>query len=123
MSDQPKNRYSDEELEEFRQLILKKLSRAEEERDFYLGQLKDLNESDETKLKGIDDGTSTAEMERLTTLASRTGKYVKHLENAIIRIENKVYGVCRETGNLISKDRLKAVPHATLSFAAKESRR
>ncbi len=123
MSDQVKTRYTDEELDEFRQLILKKLERAKDERDFYLGQLKDLNESDATKVKGIDDGTGTAEMERLTTLASRTDKYVKHLDNALIRIENKVYGVCRETGNLISKDRLKAVPHATLSYDAKENRR
>lgn len=118
-----KTRYSDEELEEFKQLINLKLAKAQEELNFYKSQLKSAADNADNKVKGLDDGISTAETERLNTLASRQEKYIKHLQNALIRIDNKVYGVCRETGRLISKERLKAVPHATLSIDAKLSRK
>jgi DnaK suppressor protein len=115
-----RTRYSDEELEEFDKLIDEKLDKAREQLDFYLTQLQDMAENPDSKIKGLDDGISTTENERLTTLAGRTKKHIQHLENAKIRIKNKVYGICRVTGKLISKDRLRAVPHATLSIEAKQ---
>jgi RNA polymerase-binding transcription factor DksA len=118
-----KTRYSDEELDEFRILIEKKLERAKEQLEFYMTQLSEMTEKGDAKIKGLDDGIGTAENERTTSLAARQKKHIQHLENALIRIQNKVYGVCRETGKLISKERLKAVPHATLSIAAKQNRK
>jgi DnaK suppressor protein len=118
-----KTRYSDDELGEFKAIINAKLKTAREELNFLQSQLSDRAENQDAKLKGLDDGIGTAETERLNTLAARQGKYTKHLENALIRIQNKVYGVCRETGKLIGKERLKVVPHATLSIAAKNSRK
>lgn len=117
-----KTRYSDEELEEFEKIIDKKLRKAKDQLSFYMGQLSDRAESADSKVRGLDDGTGTAENERLTSMAARQKKHISHLENAKIRIQNKIYGVCRETGTLISKERLKAVPHATLSIAAKQQR-
>lgn len=117
-----KTRYSDEELEEFEKIIDKKLRKAKDQLAFYMGQLSDRAESADSKVRGLDDGTGTAENERLTSMAARQKKHISHLENAKIRIQNKIYGVCRETGTLISKERLKAVPHATLSIAAKQQR-
>ena len=121
-SNLPKTRYSDAELAEFKLLIEAKLAKAEEQRDFYLDQLVDRADDADNKVRGLDDGTGTAELERLTTLAARQKKHVQHLKNALLRIENKVYGICRETGKLISKERLRAVPHATLSIDAKRNR-
>lgn len=118
-----KTRYTDEELEEFKQIIEKKLGTAQEDLRFYKAQLTERSQNADSKLKGLDDGTGTAEGERLSNLASRQEKYIKHLENALIRIENKVYGICRVTGKLINKERLKIVPHATLSIEAKESQK
>ena len=115
-----KTRYSDKELSEFDALIDEKLAKAKEQLDYYMDQLKEISESPEGKIKGLDDGISTIETERLHTLAARQKKLIKHLENAKLRIANKVYGVCRVTGKLISKERLKAVPHATLSIEAKQ---
>lgn len=115
-------RYSDDDLEEFRAAIEKKLARARDDRDFYLDSIEQMAGGPETKVKGLDDGTSSSEVERLNTLAARQQKLIRHLESALIRIENKVYGVCRETGELIDKKRLMAVPHATLSVAAKMAR-
>ncbi|MCB0581975.1 MAG: TraR/DksA C4-type zinc finger protein [Phaeodactylibacter sp.] len=117
-----KTRYSDEELEEFRVLIEKKLERAQEQLQFYLDQLSELADNPDAKVKGLDDGIGTAESERLTNMAGRQRRHIQHLENALIRIRNKAYGVCRVTGKLISKERLKAVPHATLSIEAKQNR-
>jgi DnaK suppressor protein len=114
-----KTRYSDEELEEFDKLIDEKLEKAKEQLQFYLSQLKDMSDNSDSKIKGLDDGISTSEAERLTNMAARQKKHVQHLENAKIRIKNKVYGICRVTGQLISKERLRAVPHATLSIEAK----
>ena len=118
-----KTRYSDQELAEFKTLIEGKLSAARQQMDFYLTNITELSQNADNKVKGLDDGTGTAETERLNNLASRQKKHIQHLENALLRIENKVYGVCRETGKLISKDRLMAVPHATLSIDAKKNRK
>ncbi|MCB0557570.1 MAG: TraR/DksA C4-type zinc finger protein [Lewinellaceae bacterium] len=117
-----KTRYSDEELYEFRVLIEKKLERAKEQLQFYLDQLSELADNPDAKVKGLDDGIGTVESERLTSMAGRQRRHIQHLENALIRIKNKAYGVCRVTGKLIAKERLKAVPHATLSIEAKQNR-
>lgn len=114
-----KSRYSDSELEEFKTLIQNKLAEAEKDLLFCQNQLKERADNPDAKLKGLEDGIGTAEIERISELAGRTKKYISHLSNALIRIENKVYGVCRESGKLISKERLRAVPHATLSMHAK----
>lgn len=115
-------RYSDEELEEFRSLINEKLEEARRQLAFYMEQLQSLADGPDSKIRGLDDGTGSMEMEEAQTLAARQQKHIRHLENALIRIENKVYGICRETGSLISKQRLMAVPHATLSIKAKQGR-
>jgi len=117
-----KTRYTDEELEEFKAIIEKKLSRAKEQLEFYVNQLSDMADNPDAKIKGLEDGIGTAMNERTTAMAGRQKKHIQHLENALIRIQNKVYGVCRETGKLISKQRLMAVPHATLSIEAKQNR-
>jgi RNA polymerase-binding transcription factor DksA len=121
-SDEPKKtRYNDKELNEFDQLIDQKLIIAREQLEFYLKQLEDMAENPDNKIKSLDDGLSTLESERVSSMAARQQKLIQHLENAKIRIKNKVYGICRETGRLISKERLRAVPHATLSIEAKQA--
>ena len=118
-----KTRYNDEELQEFKEIINEKLAKAKEELTLYKGQLAERAENQDSKLKGLDDGLGSSETERISNLASRQEKYIKHLQNALIRIQNKVYGICRESGKLIPKERLKVVPHATLSVQAKNSRK
>ncbi len=115
-----KTRYTKAELKDFKKLIDTKLDEAKAQLEFYTKSLSD--NSNLSKVKGLDDGTGSIETERLQNLASRQRKYIKHLENALLRIQNGVYGVCRETGKLISPERLKAVPHATLSIEAKQSK-
>jgi DnaK suppressor protein len=115
-------RYTDQELFEFKAIIESKLQKAEEQFDFYKNQLKEFANGPDGRIKGLDDGISTIENERLMQMAARAKKYIHHLENALIRVENKTFGVCRITGKLISKERLKAVPHATLSIEAKQKR-
>lgn len=114
-----KTRYTEKELKEFEKIIDAKLVESKEQLDFYLTQMSDRADNPDNKVRGLDDGIGTAEAERISTLANRLKKHIQHLENAKLRIKNKVYGVCRETGKLIAKDRLKAVPHATLSIEAK----
>ncbi len=114
-----KTRYSDEELDEFRNIIEEKLDKARKQLSFYLKQLADLADNSDAKIKNLEDGTSSAEREQITILAARQRNLIQHLENALLRVKNKVYGVCRATGKLISKERLRAVPHATLSIDAK----
>jgi RNA polymerase-binding transcription factor DksA len=117
-----KTRYSDEELQEFREIITKKLDSARDELKYLQEQISNSdNAANDTvnKFNGIEDGVDSMEKEYLTQMASRQIQFIKHLENAMVRIENKTYGICRETGNLISKERLRAVPHATLSIEAK----
>ena len=115
-------RYNDEELNEFRLLIEEKRDQAQKQLELYLDQIRGLADNDDLKLKGLDDSIGTVETERLYTLAARQRKHIQHLENALIRIKNKTYGICRASGKLISKERLKAVPHATMSIEAKERR-
>ncbi len=117
-----KNRYSDEELEEFRQLLEEKLAAAKDQLEYYKTQLSEMADNSDAKVKSLEDGTGSAEREQLTQLASRQESLIVHLGNALLRVENKVYGICRKTGKLISKERLRAVPHATLSIEAKTSR-
>ena len=122
-----KTRYSDEELEEFKALINEKL---EDARNYY-NSLKeaivnsDGNDTSDTSptFKVLEEGASTLNKEEAGQLAQRQMKFIQHLEAALIRIENKTYGVCRETGKLIPKERLRAVPHAKLSVDAKNNRR
>ena len=110
-------RYSDEELKEVKEILLKKMEKARKELDFYQEQIR--NNSGDNKFSGLEDGTMSMERESLNQLASRQIKFMQHLEKALVRVENKTYGICRESGKLISKARLKAVPHATLSIEAK----
>lgn len=116
------SRYSDEELNEFQLIIEGKLLEARKQLDFYLQQLAEQTNSEDGKIRGLDDGTTTMANEDTHNLANRQRKLVQHLENALLRIENKVYGVCRVTGKLISKERLRIVPHTTLSIHAKQNR-
>ena len=113
-------RYSDEELEEFRELIADKLGQAKTDLQFYLLQISEAAHSSDAKIKGLEDGNISSESEHLAVMAARQQKHIQHLENALIRIQNKVYGICRETSKLIPKERLRAVPHATLSLEAKQ---
>lgn len=117
-----KNRYTQKELDEFQLIVDQKLEKAKEELDYYRKQIEELAESPEGKAKGLGDGLGIVETERMYKMASRQRKLISHLENAKVRIINKTYGICRETGNLISKERLKLVPHATLSIQAKQKR-
>jgi len=123
MEDLIKNRYSDKELEEFRVIIENKIGRVNEQIKFLRGQIDDISNSADGRIKGLDDGVGTAESEKVMQMLARANKHKKHLENAILRIDNKAYGVCRVTGKLISKERLKAVPHATLSIEAKKMKK
>ena len=122
-----KTRYSDEELEEFKQIILKKLEKAKESYNLYMSILthKGDNSDEDTApvYRGIDDGNFEITREEAARLAQRQKKFIQDLERALVRIENKTYGICRKTGKLISKERLRAVPHATLSIEAKKNRR
>ncbi len=119
----PLVRYSDAELNEFRELINKKLEGAKKELAYLQGLItrKDEMGGDETdnRYMTMEDGGMSMEREQLSQMASRQIQYIDHLEKAIIRIENKTYGICRVTGKLIDKARLRAVPHATLSLEAK----
>jgi RNA polymerase-binding transcription factor DksA len=118
-----KTRYADSELQEFKDLILEKLRIAKEELSSLTQSLSspNTNGTDDTAgtYKTLEDGSATLEKESINQLASRQKKFIENLESALIRIENKTYGVCRETGKLIPKERLRAVPHATLSMEAK----
>jgi len=111
--------YSDVELQEFKDLIVAKFESAKNELDYLQDQIKKIGDNNNSSAAALEDGTSTLEKAYLNQMASRQVQYIKHLENALIRIENKVYGICRKTGKLIGSDRLRAVPHATLSIAAK----
>ena len=119
-----KNYYSETELQEFKEIILGKINNTKEELNFLQEQIKRSSEElSESRSAGLDNGSLTMGKENLNKMAARLVKHQQHLENALIRIENKSYGVCRVTGNLISKARLRVVPHATLSVEAKNARR
>ena len=120
-----KTRYSDEELAEFKELIEHKLKEAREDLVLLKKSLshEDDNSTDDTAntFKMMEDGSETLSREETAQLASRQEKFIKHLEDALTRIQNKTYGICRVTGKLIKKERLRLVPHATLSIEAKNS--
>ncbi len=118
-----KTRYSSKELEEFKELIEKKLKEAQEDLMLLRGSLthKDDHGTNDTSptFKMMEDGSETLSREETAQLAGRQEKFIQNLKNALIRIENGTYGVCRVTGKLIQKERLRLVPHATLSIEAK----
>ena len=122
-----KKRYSDEELEEFRAIINEKLKLADNDYNQMMKQLMnaDGNDVDDTSptYKVLEEGSATQSKEELVQLASRQQKFIQGLEAAIVRIENKTYGIDRITGELIPKERLRAVPHATLSVQSKIARK
>ena len=119
----PSLRYSDSELQEFRDLIARKLDAAKKELSYLHGLItrKDEMSGDETdnRYMTMEDGSLSMEREQLSQMASRQHDFIDKLEKALVRIENKTYGICRVTGKLIDKARLRAVPHATLSMEAK----
>lgn len=118
-----KKRYTDVELEEFRQIILEKLGKAREDLKMLTDAYSHANEHDTNDtsptFKVLEEGYQVLSKEENSRLAARQQKFIHSLENAIIRIENKTYGICRDTGKLIPKERLRSVPHATLSIDAK----
>ena len=122
LNNQEKVRYSDEELAEFKELLLEKLARARKDLELLNDNVSGKgNNADDTAptFKLLEEGSNVLSKEENSQLAARQYKYIQNLENALIRIENKTYGVCRMTGKLIPKERLRAVPHATLSVEAK----
>lgn len=118
-----KTRYSDAELEEFRALINEKLEKAQKEYEHLRDMMSnaagnDVNDTSPT-FKNFDEGAATLSKESMSQLAQRQLKFINHLNAALIRIENKTYGICRVTGKLIPKERLRAVPHATTTVEGK----
>lgn len=122
-----KTRYSDEELEEFRQIINDKLKLARRDYDIMMKSLTNVDGNDvydtSPTYKVLEEGSSTQSKEELVQLVARQQKFITGLEAALMRIENKTYGIDRMTGELIPKERLRAVPHATLSVASKNARK
>jgi len=122
-----KTRYSDAELEEFREIILKKLEKARNDLKLLMEAYTNNDEhgTNDTSptFKVLEEGYHVLSKEENSKLAARQQKFIQSLENALIRIENKTYGICRATGKLISKERLRSVPHATLSIDAKLSQK
>jgi len=118
-----KTRYSESDLQEFKGLLLDKLRIAKEELNSLATSLSspNANGTDDTAgtYKTLEDGSATLEKEQINQLAARQKKFIEQLEAALVRIENKTYGICRDTGRLIPKERLRAVPHTTLSMEAK----
>lgn len=117
------DRYSDEDLAAFREIIMEKMEKAEKDLELLKEQFANdkNNGTDDTAptFKSFEEGSATMSKEANSQLAARQEKFIRDLKNALLRIENKTYGICRVTGKLISKERLKLVPHATLSMEAK----
>jgi RNA polymerase-binding transcription factor DksA len=122
-----KRRYTDKELVEFKEIILQKLAKAKHDLEILKNAIthEDGNDTQDTSptFKVMEEGANVYSKEQAGRLAQRQDKFIKHLESALVRIENKTYGICRESGKLISKERLRAVPHATLSINAKMNQR
>ena len=127
MEEKEKTRYSDEELQEFKEIIMGKLGKAREDYDILKSSITNEESNDITDtsptFKVLEEGATTLSKEEAGRLAQRQFKFIQHLQAALVRIENKTYGICRETGKLIAKDRLRAVPHATLSIEAKNAQK
>ncbi|MEX2350118.1 MAG: TraR/DksA family transcriptional regulator [Flavobacteriaceae bacterium] len=123
MSDETKTRYSDAELEEFRAIITEKIKKAQEQLELiksaYMNDGDNGTDDTSPTFKAFEEGSSVMSKESNSQLAIRQEKFIRDLKNALVRIENKTYGICRVTQKLISKERLKLVPHATLSIEAK----
>tara|TARA_B100001250_G_scaffold113358_1_gene95817 strand:- start:1163 stop:1546 length:384 start_codon:yes stop_codon:yes gene_type:complete len=123
MAPTKKNKYSDKELERFKKLIIKKMDQAKQDLDIlksaYMNDSDNGTDDTSPTFKAFEEGSETMSKEANTQLALRQEKFIRDLKNALIRIENKTYGVCRVTGKLIKKKRLMVVPHATLSIEAK----
>ncbi len=123
MAEDIKIRYSDKELEEFRVLIEQKIEKARNDLDLlkssYMNDGNNGTDDTSPTFKAFEEGSETMSKEANTQLAIRQEKFIRDLKNALMRIENKTYGICRVTGKLINKERLKLVPHATLSIEAK----
>lgn len=119
-----KTRYSDAELEEFKAIITSKLDKAYKDYELLKATVMNTDGNDVSDtaptFKVLEEGATTLTKEEAGQLAQRQMKFIQHLRAALVRIENKTYGICRETGKLIPKERLKAVPHATLSIDAKQ---
>jgi RNA polymerase-binding transcription factor DksA len=122
-----KTRYSDTELDEFRALILEKLEAARQDYDLLKASIMNADGNDVTDtsptFKVLEEGAATLSKEEAGRLAQRQMKFIQSLQTALVRVENKTYGICRETGKLIPKERLRAVPHATLSIEAKQNQK
>jgi DnaK suppressor protein len=120
---QERTRFSDEELVEFRELIVAKIDKAKKDFDLLKKTLanQDGNDTQDTSptFKVLEEGATVLSREEVGKLAQRQAQFIQHLQAALVRIENKTYGICRQTNKLISKERLRAVPHATLSIEAK----
>lgn len=125
--EEEKTRYSYEELQEFKEIILQKLEKAQKDYDLYKSLLshEDTNDIMDTSptFKVLEEGANVLSKEEIGKIAQRQLKFIQHLQAALVRIETGTYGICRETGKLISKERLRAVPHATLSMDAKMNRK
>ena len=123
MAEEKNNRYSDAALEEFRVLIQEKIDKAQHDLELiksaYMNDHNNGTDDTSPTFKAFEEGSATMSKEANSALAIRQEKFIRDLKNALIRIENKTYGVCRVTGKLINKERLKLVPHATLSIEAK----
>jgi DnaK suppressor protein len=121
-----KTRYSDEELQEFKELILAKIEKAQHEYDTLRASLRNSDGNDvadtSPTFKVLEEGAYTLGKEEAARLAERQRQFIQKLQAALVRIENKTYGVCRATGQLIPKERLRAVPHATLSIDGKQDK-
>ncbi len=123
MSNETKVRYSDSDLAEFRKIIEDKIRQAENDlqliRESFINDMNNGTDDTSPTFKAFEEGSATMSKEQNAQLAARQEKFLRDLRNALSRIENKTYGICRVTGKLINKDRLKLVPHATLSIEAK----
>jgi RNA polymerase-binding transcription factor DksA len=127
MVDEQQIRYSDADLAEFRELITKKIEKAKADLDLirsaYMNDLNNGTDDTSPTFKAFEEGSETMSKEANSQLAIRQEKFIRDLKNALVRIENKTYGICKVTGKLINKDRLKLVPHATMSIEAKNMQR
>ncbi|WP_396172140.1 TraR/DksA family transcriptional regulator [Flavobacterium sp.] len=120
-------RFSEADLAEFKEIILKKIEKAQNDLDLiksaYMNDLNNGTDDTSPTFKAFEEGSETMSKEANSQLAIRQEKFIRDLKNALFRVENKTYGVCKVTGKLISKERLKLVPHATMSIEAKNLQR
>ncbi|KGO91605.1 TraR/DksA family transcriptional regulator [Flavobacterium subsaxonicum] len=127
MVDEQQIRYSDADLAEFKELISKKIEKAKADLDLirsaYMNDLNNGTDDTSPTFKAFEEGSETMSKEANSQLAIRQEKFIRDLKNALVRIENKTYGICKVTGKLINKERLKLVPHATMSIEAKNMQR